>query len=254
MKGNKAHMAGMAALLVGLAMPLSAQTAQTNTTLEKARQAFDQRADPKEAKASLQLYQEAAKENSGSYEACWEGARAYAYYLEYPFSNGKKEEKTALAQKGIDLAKEAVKLKGDGVEAHYWLGALYGIYGESKGILKSLSLVPKVTNEMNLCLKEDPSVDCYGPDRVLGRMYYNLPWFAGGNNKRSLQYLEASVEKCPDNELSRLYLAETYKAVGKDLQAREQLEKIINQEPVPRWAPSYPFIKAKAEKVLGQIG
>ena len=254
MKGNRVHIAGMAALLVGLAMPLSVQAAQENTTLEKAQQAFDQRADPEKAKASLQLYQEAAKENPGSYEARWEGARDYTYYLAYPFSNGKKEEKTALAQKGIDLAKEAVKLKRDGVEAHYWLGALYGIYGESKGILKSLSLVPKVANEMNLCLREDPSVDCYGPDRVLGRMYYKLPWFAGGNNRRSLRYLKASVEKCPDNDLSRLYLAETCKAVGKDQQAREQLEKIINQEPAPRWAPSYPYIKAKAEKVLKEIG
>jgi tetratricopeptide (TPR) repeat protein len=250
MKWKKVHITGMAVLLTGLGMPVSATAAQGATTLEKARQAFEQRADPKEAKASLQLFQEAAKENPGSYDARWEGARAYAYYLEYPFAHGKDEAKIELAEQGIQLAKDALKLKKKGAEAHYWLGALYGLYGESKGVLKSLSLVPKIKNEMDLSIMEDPSVDCYGPDRILGRMYYELPWFAGGNNKRSLRYLEKCVKECPENDLSRLYLARTCKAVGKDDQAREQLETILTQKPDPRWAPAYPFIKARAEKML----
>jgi len=241
-------------LLIGLGMPLSLSAGQGETALEKARQAFDRRADPEEAKAGLRLYQKAARENPSSYEARWEGARAYAYYLEYPFADGKEEEKIDLAQKGIDLAQDALKLKGKGVEAHYWLAVLYGLYGEAKGVLKSLSLVPRIKNELDICMMVDPTVDCYGPDRILGRMYYELPWFAGGNNRRSLRYLETCVKKCPENDLSRLYLAETYKADGKDDEAREQLGVILNRKPDPRWAPAYPFIKARAEKMLSKLG
>jgi tetratricopeptide (TPR) repeat protein len=254
MKWRKVHIAVMAGLLVGLGVPLSVPAGQGETALEKARQAFEQRADPHAAKASLEFYQEAAKENPGSYEACWEGARAYAYYLEYPFADEKDEVKIDLAQKGINLAKDALRLKGKGVEAHYWLGVLYGLYGEAKGVLKSLSLVPRIKNEMDICMTEDPSVDCYGPERILGRMYYELPWFAGGRNRMSLRYLEASVKECPENDLTRLYLAETYKAVGKDDQAKEQLGTILNRKPDPRWAPEYSFLKARAEKMLETFG
>jgi tetratricopeptide (TPR) repeat protein len=254
MHWSRVHITVTAALLIALGMPLSLSAGQGETALEKARQAFDRRADPEEAKAGLRLYQKAAKENPSSYEARWEGARAYAYYLEYPFADGTDEEKIDLAQKGIDLAQDALKLKKKGVEAHYWLAALYGLYGEAKGVLKSLSLVPKIKNELDICLMEDASVDCYGPDRILGRMYYELPWFAGGNNRRSLRHLETCVKKCPENDLSRLYLAETYKAVGKNDEAREQLGVILNRKPDPRWAPEYPFIKARAGKMLAKLG
>ena len=254
MKWRKMHIAAIAAVLIGMGGPVSVSGSQGETTLWKARLAFDRRADPQEAKAALRLYQEAAKENPGSYEARWEGARAYAYYLEYPFADGKDEEKIDLAQKGIDLAQDALKLRGKGVEAHYWLAALYGLYGEAKGVLKSLSLVPKIKNELDICLMTDPSVDCYGPDRILGRMSYELPWFAGGNNKTSIRYLETCVKKCPENDLSRLYLAETYKAVGEDDEAREQLGVILNRKPDSRWAPEYPFIKARAERMLTKLG
>ena len=44
---------------------------------------------------------------------------------------------------------------------------LYGVYGEAKGVLKSLSLVPSIKQEMQTCLEIDPSVEGYGPDRVL---------------------------------------------------------------------------------------
>lgn len=255
MKGKKLNIKLMGALLIVMGMPLLVRADdQGETALDKARQAFAQRADPEQAKASLQLYQDAAKKNPGSYEARWEGARAYAYYLEYPFEEGKDEAKIELAQQGIQLAKDALRLKSKGVEAHYWLGALYGLYGEAKGVLKSLSMVPRIRYEMDICMREDPSVDCYGPERILGRMYYNLPWFAGGNNRRSLRYLERCVKECPANDLSRLYLAGTYNAVGRADQAREQLGTILNRKPDPRWTPEYLFLKARAEEMLEKLG
>ena len=228
----------------------SPQAPAAQSPLEKAKAAYEQRADPAEAKAAMQLFAEAAKADPKSYEAFWQGAQSCYFYGEYTRAKASDDEKMAIFQDGIDRAKAAVALNPKGVEGHFWLGVLYGVYGQAKGIFKSLSLVPNIKQEMKTCQELDPSVDGYGPDRVLGRMYYKLPWFKGGDNKKSIRYLEASLKGAPTNALTRLYLAEVYKAEGMKEKAIEQVKAIIGMTPDPRWNAEYPSIKAKAEKLL----
>lgn len=106
---------------------------------------------------------------------------------------------------------------------------------------------------MEACLKSDEAVECYGPDRVLGRLYYKLPFFKGGDNKKSLEYLEKAVKGCPANALSKLYLAETLKAEGEKVRAKALAQEIVAMTPDPRWAAEHPWIKAQAEKLLKRL-
>ncbi len=230
------------------APPVQAQAARS--PLERAEAAYEQRANPEQARAAMQLFAEAAKADPKSYDALWRGARACYFYGEYTRAKASGDEKMTLFQDGIGRAKAAVALDPKGVEGHFWLGVLYGVYGEAKGIFKSLSLVPSIKQEMKTCQDLNPAVEGYGPDRVLGRMYYKLPWFKGGDNKKSIHYLEASLKGAPTNALTRLYLAETYKDEGMKDKALEQVKTIVDMTPDPRWAPEFTSIKAKAEKLL----
>jgi tetratricopeptide (TPR) repeat protein len=232
---------------------LTAQPAPPPGALAEARQAYELRADPARAKAAVDLFRKAAAEDPASYDARWEGARAAYFYGAYTRVDAPDAEKMAIFDGGITLAKEAVALAPKGVEGHFWLGVLYGVYGEAKGIFKSLSLVPVIKQEMQTCLEIDPSVEGWGPDRVLGRLYYKLPWFKGGDNKKSIAYLEKSLAGAPTDALTRLYLAETYRSEGMKAKAIAQLEEIVTMTPDPRWTAEHPWIKAQAEKLLKKL-
>jgi len=241
-----------AAICVLFTVPVLAQDAQVGA-LAQARSAYEQRSDVASAKNAFELFQQAAKADAASVEARWEGARAAYFYGTYARADAPDSGKMAIFDTGIDLAKQAVALAPKNVEAHFWLGVLYGVYGEAKGIFKSLSLVPSIKQEMQTCLEIDASVEGFGPDRVLGRMYYKLPWFKGGDNKKSIVHLEKSLAGAPTDALTKLYLAETYKSEGMKAKAVEELKAIIAMTPDPRWAPEHPSIKAKAEKLLAKL-
>jgi len=141
-------------------------------------------------------------------------------------------------------------LAGDRPEGHYWLGINYGVYGEAKGILKSLSLVKPIKEEMNKVLALDPSFDDGGADRVLGRVYHELPGFAGGSKKKALEHLLKSREMGPQVGLTRIYLADTYLSLDEIEKARQELEFVVAMEPDPKLIPETAEEKEMARKRL----
>jgi len=116
-------------------------------------------------------------------------------------------------------------------EGHYWLGVDYGVYGQAKGVLSGLSLVGSIKDEMNKELAIDPSYDDGGPDRALGRMYYELPGIFGSGKQKSLEQLLKSERMGPCVGLTRIYLADTYLALKDVAKARQDLEFVIDTEP-----------------------
>jgi tetratricopeptide (TPR) repeat protein len=221
--------------------------------LTAARAEYEARGEPARAQDAVELFKRAAAEDPTSYDARWEGARAAYFFGTYTRDDAPDSEKMAIFDGGITLAKQAVALSPKGVEGHFWLGVLYGVYGEAKGIFKSLSMVPLIKQEMQSCVDLDPAVEGWGPDRVLGRMYYKLPFFKGGSNKKSIAYLEKSLQGAPTNALTRFYLAETYKSEGAKALAIQHLRAIVSMTPDPRWVPEHPWIKAQAEKLLKKL-
>lgn len=236
----------------GLA-PAQSLPTPTLTHLAAARQAYQQRAESAQAAAAVRLFAEAAAADPGSYEAHWEGARACYAYGTYTLPENRNSERIKVFEDGIGRAKAAVALRPDGVEGHFWLGVLYGVYGEARGVLKSLFLVDDILSAMETCLRLDPSVEDWGPYRVLGRLYFKLPGFKGGDNRKSREYLEKCLTAEPANELTRLYLAETYRALGMTQEARAQLNHILSTPPDPRWAPESPWVRAQAQRLLAKL-
>jgi tetratricopeptide (TPR) repeat protein len=242
-----------AAFAVTVTTTAAAALAQEPTLLEQGKAAYEARADAAQAKAAVDLFARAAKADPASYETLWRGAAASYYFGTYTREQASDDEKMAIFQAGIDVAKAAVALDPKGVEGHFWLGVLYAVYGEAKGIMKSLALVPDVKKEMQTCVELDPSVEGWGPDRVLGRMYYKLPFFKGGDNDKSIECLERSLKGAPTNALTRYYLAVTYKSEGKKDKARELCQSVVSMTPDPRWAPEHPWVVKQAQALLKKL-
>ena len=160
------------------------------------------------------------------------------------------DAKKQIFLQGIEHAKKAIELGPDKAEGHFWLGVCYGVYGEAKGILKSLSLVKPIKAEMRRVLEIDPAYDRGGADRVLGRVYHEVPGIAGGSEKTSLAHLLKAVEYGPRVGLNLLYLADTYVSLGRIDDARKTLETILALEPLPDLIPETAEEQAQARERL----
>lgn len=199
------------------------------------------------AKEALAKYEQALLIAEDKYEVYWRLTRII-YYIGSRTES--KKEKKAIFTRGIYYGKKAAELEPEKSDGHYWLGVCYGVYGEAKGVLKSLALVKPIKQAMNKVIELDRGYEDGGADRVLGRVYHELPGFAGGSKKKSLEHLLKSKELGPEDPVTRVYLADTYLSLKEIDKAREELEYVLNMESDPRWVSGIEGQKEEARKML----
>ncbi len=218
----------MRKLLLGLALALGvlgdAWAEEIQELMDRADALWPKRGDLAKLKESMELYHKVLEKDPIRVEALWRLSRA-CWWLG---THSPEDEKLAAFEKGVEYGKKAVLLQDDCAPCHYWLGVNYGVYGEAKGVLKSLSLVEPIKEEMNKVIQLDPGFMHGGAYRILGRMAYKLPWFAGGSKKESVEYLKKALEYGPKSILTRVFLAETYLAMDEKELARKELEWCVN--------------------------
>lgn len=234
-------------LAIFLIVPFLLMAQENN--LQKGDELLAKRDSVETIKKAMEIYEKEL--STHPYEAGWRLMKAIYHYGDRPEVS--KEEKIKLYQKGIDLGKKLTAKYPDRVEAHFWLGVLYGVYGEARGVMKSLFLVKPIKREMNAVLRIDEKYDCGGAYRVLGRLYYKVPGLFGGSKKKSLQYLLKSKEICPNNLLTRIYLAETLKSLKKKEQAIKELEEGLQLEAPEEDKPEEAKYKKQMEELLKKL-
>lgn len=199
------------------------------------------------AQEALSKYREAAIKAENKFEVFWKLSRILYYIGAKTESN---KEKNVIFGQGIYYAKKAVALEPEKPDGHYWLGVNYGVYGEARGVLKSLSLVKPIKNAMKKVIELDRGYEDGGPDRVLGRVYFKVPGIAGGSKNKSLEHLLKSKELGPNDALTRCYLADTLLSLKEVDKAREELEYVLSMESDPRWISGVDDCKEDAKKML----
>ena len=234
-------------LLVFLSFSFSLFSQQAEELIARADELYNQMKDMAAAEEALAKSREALRLSEDKYEAFWRISRIMYYIGAH--TESKKEKKKIFSQ-GIYHAKKAIALEPEKPDAHYWLGVNYGVYGEAKGVLKSLSLVKPIKKEMNKVIELDCAYEDGGADRVMGRVYFKLPGLAGGDKKKSLEHLLKSKEYGPNDALTRVYLADTYLALKEVDKAREELEFVLEMEPDSCWISGIDECKEEAEKML----
>ncbi|MCK4793507.1 MAG: tetratricopeptide repeat protein [Desulfobacteraceae bacterium] len=219
-------------LLVFLSFSFSLFSQEVDELIAQADELYTIMKDITTAEKARDLYLKAMEKAENKHELFWKLSRILYYIGAHKES--KKEKRTIFLQ-GIYYAKKAVELKPEKPGGYYWLGVNYGVYGEARGVLKSLFLLDDVKRAVNKVIELDRSYEDGGPDRVLGRVYFKVPGFAGGSKKKSLEHLQKSLEFAPNDPLTRYYLADTYLALKEIDNARKELDFILNMESDDRW-------------------
>lgn len=238
---------GILALLVALCFACSLFGQTPEELIAQGDALFNEMKDMSAAKEAEALYHKAIGQMDNRYEAFWRLSRILYYIGEH--TEKKKEKKSIFAQ-GVYYAKKAIDLEPEKPDGHYWHGVNNGKYGETRGVLKSLFLVKPIKQAMNKVIELDRSYEDGGADRVLGRVYFKLPGFAGGSKEKSLEHLLKSKEYGPNDAVTRIYLAETYLKLDEIDKAKQELDYVLNMEPDSRWTVAVEENKIVARELL----
>lgn len=164
-----------------------------------------------------------------------------------------QDKQLELFQKGIDWSNRAISLDPQNPGGYFWLGVNNGKYGETRGVIKSLFLVSPIKDAMNKVIAIDPDYEYGGAYRVLGRMYFKLPRFAGGGIDKSIEYLKKSLASAPDISTTRLFLAECYLSQKDYKRAQYELNTILSSPPIPGLEPEFAADKEEARRFMNYV-
>ena len=196
MKAMTASAALLAALVsVAMVSPAHADDTSAQKALDQANALYAQRADltkNDQAITVLAAAEGTATNNDINFDILILESRAL--YWKGQHATNTNDEKTVYLS-GQTKALAARKLNDSYAEGPYYAGINLARWGEANGIIASISHKGELIQDMTDAI--DPSratrdgndgetIDGYGPDRVLGRMYYKLPAILGGSHDTSV--------------------------------------------------------------------
>ena len=211
-------------------------------------QLYSQRADSVKAAEAATCYEDAFAK-SPKEEIAVRLGKTY-YWLG---AHASKDKQIELFQKGIDWSKKAIEINPKNAGGPFWLGVNNSKYGEARGILKSLFLVGPIIDSMQQVIAIDPGYEYGGPYRVLGRVYFKLPRFAGGGINKSIENLKKSLEYAPNISTTHLFLAESYMAKKEYQLAQQELNIILSTPAMPGLEPEFNADKEEARRLLAEV-
>lgn len=216
-------------LVFGLALMFAGNASAADESfvkllLKKAEKAYDERVNAAKAQEALQNLEKVLAVDAGNVEARWKLGRILYWIGCHEKSSSKQAE---IFEKGIRYCQEAIKADAKCVPCHFWLGVSYGKFGEAKGVMQSLGLVPHMQEALKKVKSLDEKYEWGGADRVLGRLFFKLPSIKGGDNNKAIEHLRKAVALGPKHLMNHRFLAEVLMAEGKKDEAKELLKKII---------------------------
>jgi tetratricopeptide (TPR) repeat protein len=194
---------------------------------------YQARRDLDNVRKGISILEAAVSRNPNDYEAWWRIAEYDSFLARH--SPGKV--KRVVLREGIQAGKRAEALQPGRPEGHFWTGANEGLLAEDSSVFTGVRLINPVRDEMQIVAKINPNYQQYGAERILGRLYYEAPFFKGGDKQLSIRLLEDCLKRYPDNSLTMLYLADSYMAVGHREDARKMLQRMLALCPDPIYEP-----------------
>src|SRR5438477_11653562 len=137
------------------------------------------------------------------------------------------EEKLAAYARGRELGRRAVELAPRNHDAHLWYAINTARWGQTKGVLRSLFLLPTVREEIETILALNPQS---ARGRALaGNVLMEVPGFVGGDRTRAEKQFRWGIEADPHFTGLRVDLARLLIAGGRDDEARQELTRVIEE-------------------------
>jgi tetratricopeptide (TPR) repeat protein len=162
------------------------------------------------------------------------------------------EEKLEAYERGRQAGERAVELAPRNARAHLWLAVNAGRWGQTKGVLRSLFLLPTVKEHMEAAIALDPGLV---PAYVLaGSVYYEVPGLFGGDLEKSEAMFRKALSLDPRWTGARVGLARTLVKRGRPAEARREAEAVL-AEREPRNPADWTLKDSReARAVLATLG
>lgn len=137
------------------------------------------------------------------------------------------EDKLAAYERGRQVGKRAVELAPRNPEAHVWYGINSGRWGLTKGVMRSLFLLPTVREEVDTTLALDPRN--LRALALSGNVFLEVPGLFGGDRAKAEQQFRKALEIDPHFTVARVDLARVLIAAGRHADARRELERVVGE-------------------------
>ena len=137
------------------------------------------------------------------------------------------EDKLAAYARGRELGERAVELAPKNHDAHVWYAINTGRWGETKGIMRSLFLLPTVRREIDIIFELNPkSVRGHS---LAGNVFVRVPGLFGGDKEKAEEHFKKGLAIDPKFTVLRVDLAGLYLASGRYDEARRELQRVIDE-------------------------
>lgn len=155
---------------------------------------------------------------------------SYVWFLWGDIRATTPDEKLEAYARGRELGKRAVELAPKSHDAHLWYAINTGRWGQTKGVLRSLFLLPTLREELDILFQLNPrSVRAHS---LAGNLALEVPGLFGGDKEKAEEHFKKGLAVDPKFTVLRVDLARVYIATGRYAEARQELQRVIN-EPAP---------------------
>ena len=156
---------------------------------------------------------------------------SYVHFLWSDTQATTPEAKLEGYERGRRVGERAVELAPRSAEAHLWYAINTARWGQTKGVMRSLFLLPTIKREIETILALDPrSVRAHA---LAGNVAMEVPRLAGGDRARAETHFKKGLEIDPRFTVLRVDLARLYIGDGRYADARQELRRVL-EERAPR--------------------
>ena len=137
-------------------------------------------------------------------------------------------DKLAAYEQGRQAAGRAMEAAPGNARAHFWYATNVGRWGQTKGVVRSLFLLPEVKKGMETALELDPQ---FPSAYVLAAtVYCEVPGLFGGDLEKSEAIFRRGLEVDPRFTALRVGLARTLIKRGRIPEARRELQAALDEK------------------------
>ena len=152
---------------------------------------------------------------------------SYVHFLYGDIRATTVDDKLAAYDRGREIGQRAVELAPRNPEAHVWYGINTGRWGLTKGVMRSLFLLPTVREQVDATLALDPRN--LRALALSGNVYLEVPGLFGGDREKAEQQFRRALEIDPHFTVARVDLARVLIAKGQYADARRELQRVIDE-------------------------
>jgi tetratricopeptide (TPR) repeat protein len=149
------------------------------------------------------------------------------YFLMGEVRSTTDDEKLVAYALGREHGQRAIELGPRNEEAHVWYAINTGRWGQVKGVMRSLFLLPTVREELDVIFSLNPrSVRGHA---LAGNVFFEVPGLLGGDRQKAEEHYRKALEIDPRFTVVRIDLARLLIASGRQAEARKELTRVVGE-------------------------